>query len=99
MRSAKLTFFEEVSKEAKDRKKIWKEIARVLGGVKNPIAEVTMGTETLTDCKGIVDAFSSQFVSLIRTVHNQPCTSGDLIPHVDSVFCSEDISEECVFAM
>ena len=30
---------------------------------------------------------------------NQPCTSVDLTPRVVSVFCFDDISEECMFAM
>ena len=78
---------------------MWKEIARVHGGVKKTITEVKVVTDTLTDCESIVDAFSSQFANLIGTVHNQPCTSIDLIPHVDSVFRFDGISEECMFAM
>ena len=53
----------------------------------------------LTYCKSIVDSFSSQFPSLIGTVHSQPCTSVDLFSCVNSVFCFDDISKECVFAM
>ena len=91
MRSAKLTYFEKVLDEDKNGKTMWKQIARVIGRVKQWITEVKKGSDTLTDPKSMVEAFNSHFLTIIGMVRNQSCMSVDQIPNVDSVFHFEEI--------
>ena len=50
--------------------------------------------------RSMADPCNSHFSTIIGTVHNnQSCSSADLIPSVDSVFCFGEISEECALEM